>query len=291
MKKKKFIGAEPQIKIIQHRELHPNGKYHRLYYSQNGIKVGEYKEWYDNGQLYIKVAYKNGLREGNYQVWDRNGILTEQYEYKSGETAIKHSHWDIYQESPIIIIKNGIPFTSELSPIRSQKAYQEHIIQGTGLRRGQVTTYPRKDLKSFKALAARNLQKQPTEKTVVRTKKRSKEKPPEKLDEIFYNPDLIQPCINLLRDVDPPLIGIDNNCIRKNVSAFCIWIRKMKGFKIVKPYNDETYTRLLNDKFTDLDMYKDGSSFRKHAPRAEKKYGELFNDYLSELSQNSQIKK
>jgi hypothetical protein len=125
-----------------------------------------------------------------------------------------------------------------------------------------------------------NLEKQPG---------REKQKPmnPETLDEIFKDPSKIDPCIDVLRQLDPPLIGKELNYIGKNKTTITVWLKEVENAKHIYRYNDQIRAMLLNRKFPDLDMTKDGSLFRKVSNRAEERRMEI-KVLLSRISQNSQ---
>jgi len=92
-------------------------------------------------------------------------------------------------------------------------------------------------------------------------------------DELFiypYNsPEFIKACIEVLREVDPPLINKNNVVERcRYKTGFVIWIEKLKGWAI-DSVDDNTYAELLNSKFPGLN-FTDGQMFRKANNRSEK---------------------
>ena len=107
-------------------------------------------------------------------------------------------------------------------------------------------------------------------------------------DELFikpYNsPEFIKSCVDVLRDVDPPLITKNNAVERCFKTGFIIWIEKLKGWAVAS-VNDNDYAELLNSKFPGLN-FKDGQMFRK-VNRSSEKYKE-YNTAISILI--SQVK-
>lgn len=84
----------------------------------------------------------------------------------------------------------------------------------------------------------------------------------DKLFEPPYNtPQIIDKYINILREVDPPLINENNAYIGHYKTGFGIWIKHLKGIIVSVP--ETTYARLLNLKFSGLDIGKDAGVIRK----------------------------
>ncbi|MGB3586100.1 MAG: hypothetical protein WBA23_06150 [Tunicatimonas sp.] len=112
-------------------------------------------------------------------------------------------------------------------------------------------------------------------------------------DDLFIDMDLIEPCIQILRDVDPPLIGEKYNFIgrRNSKSALCIWMEELYMKDLIGYANDEHKAKLLNQKFSGLEMTKDGSLFRKTSKTNEEKYKDQIKVLISRVSQNSQTGK
>jgi hypothetical protein len=129
---------------------------------------------------------------------------------------------------------------------------------------------------------------------LIQVKKATKSKfdsKPEKqipniFDEIFIDPKMIEPCIDILRQFDKPVIDRSYNFIGKNKTIVCIWVEELRQSTIIANFSDLLYTSLLNQKFPGLDMTKDGSLFRKISKRAETKRKDI-QVLLSRLSQSS----
>jgi len=111
---------------------------------------------------------------------------------------------------------------------------------------------------------------------------------PKMFEELFYDSSLILGCIDILKQVDPPLIDAENNYIGKSKGAFCVWIDEMQRQGIVKHYSDRKVFALLLPKVINR-FTIDESMFGKNQVGAEKKYRTDIKTLLSQikLSQNS----
>ena len=120
-------------------------------------------------------------------------------------------------------------------------------------------------------------------------KQKPKQETPKTFDELFYNTDLVKPCIDILKELDPPLIDTDCNYIGKLKGAFCVWIEEMQRQGIVKHYSDrKIFASLIPQKIKRFSI--DESMFGKYQSRAEDLYRTDIKTKVSniKLSQNSQ---
>ena len=111
---------------------------------------------------------------------------------------------------------------------------------------------------------------------------------PKTFDELFYNTDLVTPCIDILKELDPPFIDTDCNYIGKLKGVFCVWIDEMQKQGIVKHYSDrKIFASLIPQKIKRFSI--DESMFGKHQSRAETLYRTDIKTKVSKikLSQNS----
>lgn len=116
---------------------------------------------------------------------------------------------------------------------------------------------------------------------------------PNTFEELFNDPGLIYPCINILRELTPPVIDSVNNYIGKNKGIFPIWIGVLKKHSptpIIKHYKETIYKDLLNKKFNGLNLSKDASEFRKNYKRLDKKDKEI-KALVSQISQKGRLGK
>jgi len=73
---------------------------------------------------------------------------------------------------------------------------------------------------------------QPTEKP------KPEQEAPKTFDELFYNIELVQKSIDVLKEIDPPLIDTDYNYIGKSKGTICLWIDELIRQGIVKHHSD-----------------------------------------------------
>lgn len=120
-----------------------------------------------------------------------------------------------------------------------------------------------------------------------------KEKPeqeaPKTFDELFYNIELVQQYIDVLKEIEPPLIDTDYNYIGKLKGIICVWIDELQRHGIVKHYSDrKIFASLIPQKIKRFSI--DESMFGKYHNKAEKNYRTDIKTKVSKikLSQNSQ---
>jgi hypothetical protein len=121
----------------------------------------------------------------------------------------------------------------------------------------------------------------------------SKNQPPEletptTFDELFHHSDLVAPCLDILKEIEPPLIDTENNYIGGLKGAFCIWVDEMQRQGIVKYQSDrKVYASLIPQKINGFSI--DESMFGKHHNKAENNYRTDIKTKVSaiKLSQNS----
>lgn len=112
---------------------------------------------------------------------------------------------------------------------------------------------------------------------------------PKTFDELFYNTDLVQPSIDVLKEIEPPLIDTDYNYIGKLKGIVCVWIEELQRQGIVKHYSDrKIFASLIPQKIKRFSI--DESMFGKYHSKAENIYRTDIKTKVSKikLSQNSQ---
>jgi hypothetical protein len=109
------------------------------------------------------------------------------------------------------------------------------------------------------------------------------------LKELFYDESVLEPCLNVLRTADPPLIDNSNTFVGNSKSALCVWINEMKKTGIIKRANRTNYTDALNNYFKGFSMNE--TSFSKLSKKADLQYQKLFEKQFKKikLSQSSQL--
>ena len=121
------------------------------------------------------------------------------------------------------------------------------------------------------------------------------EQTPITFEELFYNPNDAEICLEILSELFPPSIDAANNYIGNNKGIFPLWIRVLKENKpkpLIRHYKDIIYKNLLNSKIHGLNLSKDASEFRKQYSRLEKDRVELnIKTILSQISQSGRLGK
>src|SRR5690606_28766073 len=120
-------------------------------------------------------------------------------------------------------------------------------------------------------------------------KQKPEQETPKTFDELFYNTDLVKPCIDILKELDPPLIDTDCNYIGKLKGIVCVWIDELQRQGIVKHYSDrKIFASLIPQKIKRFSI--DESMFGKYQSKAENLYRTDIKTMVSKikLSQNSQ---
>ena len=118
---------------------------------------------------------------------------------------------------------------------------------------------------------------------------------PTTFEELFHNSTNAEPCLNILREVDPPVIDASNAFIGKNKGIIPLWVKVLKNHSpkpILKHCKDIIYKDLLNAKIIGLNLTNDASEFRKNYKRLESNNTELeIKAILSQYSQNGKLGK
>lgn len=114
------------------------------------------------------------------------------------------------------------------------------------------------------------------------------ENTPKTFEELFYNTDLVAPSIDILKELDPPIIDTDCNYIGKLKGIVCVWIDELQRQGIVKRYSDrKIFSTLIPQKIKRFSI--DESMFGKYQSKAENNYRTDIKTKVSKikLSQNS----
>jgi hypothetical protein len=123
------------------------------------------------------------------------------------------------------------------------------------------------------------------------TETKAEQETPETFESLFYNKNFVNPCINILKEVDPPLIDGDCNFIGNLKSGIVIWINEMQRQAVIKsnfPQERKLLALLIPQKIKRFSI--DESMFSKHSKRAESQYRIDIKAMVSKIkhSQNSQ---
>lgn len=134
-----------------------------------------------------------------------------------------------------------------------------------------------------------NLLENPSALPPQQSKTKTEQETPKTFEELFYNTDLVKPCIDILKNLDPPLIDRECNYIGSLKGVFCVWIDEMQKQGIVKHFSDrKIYASLLEQRINRFSI--DESMFGKYQKKANNQYRTDIKTLLSQikLSQNSQ---
>ena len=116
-----------------------------------------------------------------------------------------------------------------------------------------------------------------------------KENSPASFEDIFNNKEFIQNCIDVLKEVEPPLIDANYTFIGKRKGAVCVWIDELQRQGFVKHYTDrKVFSKLIPQKIKRFSI--DESMFGKPHKMANDDYRKDFKTLISQikLSQPSQ---
>lgn len=132
-----------------------------------------------------------------------------------------------------------------------------------------------------------NIEPLPTQPIV---EQKPEQKTPKTFDELFYNTDLVKPCIDILKELDPPLIDTDFNYIGKLKGTICVWIDELQRQGIIKsnyPKERKLFAELIPQKIKRFSI--DESMFGKYHRKAQDSYRTDIKTMVSKikLSQNS----
>lgn len=123
----------------------------------------------------------------------------------------------------------------------------------------------------------------------VPTQKTNVEELPTTFEDLVHGEYSIQPFIDILKEIEPPLIDADCNFIGKSKGAICVWISELSIQGIIKHYSDRKIYALLLPQII-IRFSIDESMFGKHHKKAEQCYRQDFKTLISKvkLSQTSQ---
>lgn len=116
---------------------------------------------------------------------------------------------------------------------------------------------------------------------------------PKQLRDIFLNPTDLEPCLDILRQLDITIIDAENCYIGKQKKGiFPIWISVLQKNKpkLIHNYSFMVYKNLLNIDIKGLNLSEDASEFRKTYKSLER-YSTDIKVLLSQFSQSGKVGK
>lgn len=99
-------------------------------------------------------------------------------------------------------------------------------------------------------------------------------------EEMFIKPEYIQPCIDVLKTLEPPLLNQNNQFVGTPKGTLCLWIDEMNSKGFIQNLSNDFYAKIVSEKFTNIDV----SMFRKIPTRAKEKYQREIKEKLSQIS-------
>ena len=112
---------------------------------------------------------------------------------------------------------------------------------------------------------------------------------PSKFEELFLDSKNVNPAINILKELDPPILSPENAVINGPKGTFCVWINELSKQGIIKHFADrKVYSELLSKYINDFSI--DESMFGRHHKTAENRYRTDIKTMVSQikLAQTSQ---
>ncbi len=260
----------------------------------------------DNPFFQIGITLELIIRED----WEIEAFLDYHYENLIGFDEFKAKHFPVFIEKIVLRnIRNNSPFqeNSRQGIIMQwvQKIKDSNKSVGQDVYKNQVTSIINQFNLQKNYIVHKNCEDYSMDlKEIISILKKLEDKKNENnnkskgrnshfieitsFEELFYNPALIDAYIDALRKTDPPLINSEMCYIGKSKCAMGIWMEELERKSIIKHTNEANKATLLNKKFLGLNVYKDGSIFRKNMYKTENRYRQDLKNLISEISQNSQ---
>lgn len=226
----------------------------------------------------------------------QKNTISWKIEYEPLIKYLKENYIDVHPAKMTLerlhqIKRNVIGFRDKLLLENTQNAiecrkYLETILSGI---ESKINGFPNQQINDEtnikKYSAKQDIEPLPPQPII---KQKPEQETPKTFDELFYNTDLVKPCIDILKELDPPLIDTDCNYIGKLKGVFCVWIDEMQRQGIVKHYSDrKIFASLIPQKIKRFSI--DESMFGKYQSKAENLYRTDIKTMVSKikLSQNS----
>jgi len=245
------------------------------------LNIDTQKETTVNGWEYLKT-YIEAYKEGEQYFETEVKVSPNTIYGANAEQYVRDIHLNFFH-----VQHNGVDegwgYVKKRYPtILTHKAVKEYGYYSGIVNKveEQVKKYPRPFATFDKC--EHNLPPQPI------VKQKPEKETPKTFEELFYNTDLVTPFIDILKELDPPLIDTDCNYIGKLKGVFCVWIDEMQRQGIVKHYSDrKIFASLIPQKIKRFSI--DESMFGKYQNKAENLYRTDIKTKISKikLSQNS----
>ncbi|MCZ2128686.1 MAG: hypothetical protein LC109_00275 [Bacteroidia bacterium] len=236
-----------------------------------------------NGRDYIET-YIKGYKEGEQYFENEFKVSPTTLYGANAEQYVRDIHLNFFH-IPHTGLNKGWSYVKKSYPmILTHKAVKEFGYYSGIVNKveEQVKKYPR--LFATFDKCEHNLPPQPI------VKQKPEQETPKTFDELFYDIELVQPSIDILKEIEPPLIDTDYNYIGKLKGIICVWIDELQRQGIVKsnyPEERKLFASLIPQKIKRFSI--DESMFGKYQSKAEELYRTDIKTRVSniKLSQNS----
>jgi acyl carrier protein len=106
------------------------------------------------------------------------------------------------------------------------------------------------------------------EKCAAKPKAKNEAELPKKLEDAFYDKKNVQPCIDILKELDPPILDDNGKFIGKLKAVLVVWIVVLQKRSIVRSYSNDrkVFPEIFKNEFK-MQSFS-GSNFAKHSTRA-----------------------
>jgi len=254
---------------IKHVIRKPEDFYHLETPTYNGFL-------FEKGKTKFEKQLSNAIDNTetiNFEISRINNEFEKIYNYEKHLYYYEYGNFKLWQNCLFTAFVNGIDFD-----------FKKKELSGSEVR---VLIHVEECFKYYKYLLG--LQKRKTLPTYKGEKIEVESYTPNNFYEMFYKSEMVEPCIDLLKQLEPPLIDTDCNYIGKLKSVFCIWIDEMQRQGIIRQYTDrKIFALLIPQKIKRFSI--DESMFGKHHKKAETNYRTDIKTMISKikLSQDSQ---
>lgn len=128
-----------------------------------------------------------------------------------------------------------------------------------------------------------NKQGQPGINIITEKHSEQGEDKPQNLQDLFESQEIMNQCIKILKNVDPPILNEKGEYIGNLKSAICVWVTEMRRKGLITAVNDATYAKLISKHLAPFSIEK--STFGKTNARAHDRYQLEMQTLLSKVSQ------
>jgi len=118
----------------------------------------------------------------------------------------------------------------------------------------------------------------------LKNKKRERFEKPSAFEEMFADNAIASGCLNVLKDVERPILNDQGEFIGRFKGAICVWVEEMQRLNLISHYSDRNiYAKLISKRLNPFTI--DGSLFSKSNSRASDLYRLPIQVLLSQLAQ------